>query len=129
MWSKSATSCSTEIVGTTDPAQAAAVADEYIRLLGQLAEANLTAGGRAEVSVKPTAVGLGLTEHGEKTALENVARIAAAAAGVGTTVTLDMEDHTKVEPTLRLVRELRADYPDLGCVLQSYLRRSGRRPG
>ena len=108
---------------TTDPAQAAAVANEYIRLLGQLAEANLTAGGRAEVSVKPTAVGLGLAEHGEKTAMENIARIAAAASDVGTTVTVDMEDHARVEATLRLVRELRADYPDLGCVLQSYLRR------
>ncbi len=109
---------------TTDPAQAAAVANEYIRLLAQLAEADLTSGGRAEVSVKPTAVGLGLAEHGEKTALENVARIAAAATDAGTTVTVDMEDHTRVEATLRLVRELRADYPDLGCVIQSYLRRS-----
>jgi proline dehydrogenase len=109
---------------TTDPAQAAAVANEYIRLLAQLAEADLTSGGRAEVSVKPTAVGLGLAEHGEKTALENVARIAAAARDAGTTVTVDMEDHTRVEATLRLVRELRADYPDLGCVIQSYLRRS-----
>ena len=109
---------------TTDPGQAAAVAEEYVQLLGQLAEANLAAGGSAEVSVKPTAVGLGLAEHGQKTALENVARIAAAATDAGTTVTLDMEDHTRVEPTLRLVRELRADYPDLGCVLQSYLRRT-----
>jgi proline dehydrogenase len=109
---------------TTDPAQAAAVANEYIRLLAQLAEADLTSGGRAEVSVKPTAVGLGLAEHGEKTALENVARIAAAARYAGTTVTVDMEDHTRVEATLRLVGELRADYPDLGCVIQSYLRRS-----
>ena len=109
---------------TTDPSQAAAVADEYVRLLGRLAEADLAAGGRVEVSVKPTAVGLGLAEHGEKTALEHVARIAAAASAAGTTVTLDMEDHARVEPTLRLVRELRADYPDLGCVLQSYLRRA-----
>ena len=34
--------------------------------------ARLAAGGRAEVSVKPTAVGLGLAEHGEKTAAENI---------------------------------------------------------
>jgi proline dehydrogenase len=39
-------------------------------------------------------------------------------------VTLDMEDHLRVEATLRLVTELRADFPDLGCVLQSYLRRT-----
>ncbi len=86
--------------------------------------AGLAAGGRAEVSVKPTAVGLGLAEHGEKTATENIARICAAARNAGTTVTLDMEDHTRVEPTLRILAELRADFPDLGCVIQSYLRRS-----
>ncbi len=85
---------------TTDPEQAAAVADEYIRLLGQLSASGLAAHGRAEVSVKPTAVGLGLAEHGEKTALENIARIATAARNAGTTVTLDMEDHSRVEATL-----------------------------
>ena len=100
------------------------VTEEYVRLLGRLSDAGLAARGRAEVSVKPTAVGLGLAEHGEKTALENIARIAAAARNAGTTVTLDMEDHTRIEPTLRLVGELRADFPDLGCVIQSYLRRS-----
>ena len=109
---------------TTDPAQAAAVADEYVRLVGRLCEAGLAAGGRAEVSVKPTAVGLGLPGSGEKTALENIRRIAAAARNAGTTVTVDMEDHTRVDATLRMVEELRADFPDLGCVIQSYLRRS-----
>jgi proline dehydrogenase len=109
---------------TLDPEQAAAVADEYIRLLGQLSDAGLSAGGKAEVSVKPTAVGLGLAEHGEKTARENIVRIATAARNAGTTVTLDMEDHTRIDATLRLVAELRADFPDLGCVIQSYLRRS-----
>lgn len=108
---------------TTDPEQATAVTDEYVRLLGRLAEAGLTGGGRTEVSVKPTAVGLGLADHGDKTAQENIARIAAAARNAGTTVTLDMEDHVRVDATLRLVRELRADFPDLGCVLQSYLQR------
>jgi proline dehydrogenase len=109
---------------TADRDQAAAVADEYVRLLGRLGRAALSPGGRAEVSVKPTAVGLGLPEHGEKTALENIVRIAVAARNAGTTVTLDMEDHTRIDATLRLVAELRADFPDLGCVIQSYLRRS-----
>ena len=109
---------------TTDPEQAAAAADEYISLLGRLAEAGHTRGGRAEVSVKPTAVGLGLAEHGEKTARENITRICVAAREAGTTVTLDMEEGNRVEPTVQLHRELRADFPDLGCVIQSYLRRS-----
>jgi proline dehydrogenase len=109
---------------TTDPEQAAAAADEYISLLGRLAGAGHTRGGRAEVSVKPTAVGLGLAEHGEKTARENITRICVAARDAGTTVTLDMEEDNRVEATVRLHRELRAEFPDLGCVIQSYLRRS-----
>jgi proline dehydrogenase len=109
---------------TIDPDQAAAVADEYVSLLQRLAEAGLAAGGRAEVSVKPTAVGLGLPGQGQKTATEHIARICAVARGAGTTVTLDMEDHSRVEATLRVVGELRTEFPDLGCVLQSYLRRS-----
>jgi proline dehydrogenase len=109
---------------TTDKAAAAAVAAEYTALLGTLAAAGLTAGGAVEVSVKPTAVGLGLPEHGEKTALEHIGRICSAARNAGTVVTLDMEDHTHVDATLRLVRELRADFPDLGCVVQSQLRRA-----
>lgn len=109
---------------TVDPDQAAAVASEYVALLDLLASAGLTVGGRAEVSVKPTAVGLGLPEHGAKTAAENIVRICAAARAAGTTVTVDMEDHTRVDATLHLVNELRPDFPDLGCVIQSYLRRS-----
>jgi proline dehydrogenase len=109
---------------TTEPEQAAAATAEYTGLLGQLAAAGLAQGGRAEVSVKPTAVGLGLAEHGEKTATENLARICAAARDAGTTVTVDMEEHTRVDATLRIVAGLRADYPDLGCVLQAQLRRS-----
>ena len=70
---------------TTDPEQAAAVTAEYSALLAQLAAAGLAQEGRAEVSVKPTAVGLGLAEHGEKTAAENIARICSAARAAGTT--------------------------------------------
>jgi proline dehydrogenase len=109
---------------TADPDQAAAAADEYVSLLGRLAAAGHARRGAAEVSVKPTAVGLGLSDHGEKTATENVARICAAARSAGTTVTLDMEEHAMVEAVLRMYRELRAEFGDLGCVIQSYLRRS-----
>ena len=88
---------------TVDPGQAAAVTAEYIALLERLDAAGLSAGGRAELSVKPSAVGLGLPEHGEKTAADNISRICAAAHRAGTTVTVDMEDHFWVEATLRLV--------------------------
>jgi proline dehydrogenase len=35
-----------------------------------------------------------------------------------------MEDHSHVDATLRIVRAVRADFADLGCVIQSQLRRS-----
>jgi proline dehydrogenase len=106
---------------TKDPAQAAAVTDEYIELLGKLGAEGLTHGGAAEVSVKPTAVGLFL---GARMAKENIARICAAARDAGTTVTLDAEEFAAIEPTLRIAAQLRDDYPDLGCVVQASLRRT-----
>ncbi|HEX4258004.1 MAG TPA: proline dehydrogenase family protein [Streptosporangiaceae bacterium] len=109
---------------TTDAGQAAEVAATYVGLLGELSAAGLAGGGGCEVSVKATAVGLFLSDHGEKTAAENIARICTAARNAGTTVTLDAEDHTAVGATLRIAAELRADFPDLGCVVQSRLRRT-----
>jgi proline dehydrogenase len=35
-----------------------------------------------------------------------------------------MEEHTRAEPTLRILAQLRPEFPDLGCVVQSCLRRS-----
>jgi proline dehydrogenase len=109
---------------TTDAAQASAVTSEYARLLGELSAAGLTAGGACEVSVKATAVGLFLPDNGEKIATENIGRICAAARGAGTTVTLDAEEHVAVGPALRIAAELRREFGDLGCVVQSRLRRS-----
>jgi proline dehydrogenase len=106
---------------TQDAAQAAAVANEYVQLLGKLSAEGLTHGGAAEVSVKPTAVGLFL---GPAIAVDNVSRICAAATEAGTTVTLDAEEHAAIEPTLRIAAKLRAEFGDLGCVVQACLRRA-----
>jgi proline dehydrogenase len=64
---------------TRDARHADLATQEYTALLASLAGAGLAGGGAAEVSVKPTAVGLGLADHGEKTATENISRIAVAA--------------------------------------------------
>jgi proline dehydrogenase len=109
---------------TTQPAQATAVTEEYVQLLGKLAAEGRSGRGAVEISVKPTAVGLFLPGSGEKTATQNIARICSAARNAGTTVTLDAEEYEAIEPTLRIVLELRADFPDLGCVIQAALRRS-----
>ena len=60
----------------------------------------------------------------ERIALDNVRIIAQAAADAGTTVTLDMEDHTTTDSTLTILRDLRGDFPAAGAVVQAYLRRT-----
>ena len=107
---------------TTDLSQATATVTAYQDLLAALGEAGL--GERAEVSVKLSAVGRCLDQDGEKIALDNARRIAEAAKAIGTTITLDMEDHTTVDSTLGILRELREDFPFVGAVLQAYLRRT-----
>lgn len=107
---------------TTDLAQAETAAQASIEAVERLFDRGLAE--IAEVSVKPTALGLTLGADGAKIARDNIARVCAAAKAAGTTVTVDMEDHTVTEETLVIVDELRADHPDLGAVIQSYLRRS-----
>lgn len=109
---------------TTDPEQAAATRDAYLDLLTALSEAGLTADGTVEVSLKLSALGQYLGRDGQAMALDNARTICQAAANVGTTVTLDMEDHTTTDPTLAALRELRQDWPWVGAVLQSYLYRT-----
>jgi proline dehydrogenase len=106
----------------TDRAAATATADAYLELLRQLSDAGLTK--NAEVSVKLSAVGQALPGDGEKIALENARMICRTARNAGTTVTLDMEDHTTTDSTLSILRELRQDFPETGAVLQAYLRRT-----
>lgn len=104
---------------TTDAAQATAVTEEYLQLIGKLAD--LAEGGAVEVSVKPTAVGLYL---GERIARQNIERIAATARDAGTTVTIDAEDHRAVEAVTPMVDELREKFAGIGCVVQAALRRT-----
>jgi proline dehydrogenase len=112
---------------TTDVEQAEATVAAYVEVLKELAARGLTRS--AEVSVKLSAIGQALPDDagfggGEKIALENARTICRAARNAGTTVTLDMEDHTTTDSTLGILRELRKDFPETGAVLQAYLHRT-----
>ncbi len=107
---------------TLERSQADATAAAYVTLLKALDDAALT--GRAEISVKLSAIGQALPVDGHKIALENARQLCEAAREVGTTVTLDMEDHTTTDSTLAILRELRGDFPETGAVLQAYLYRT-----
>ncbi|MFI0405506.1 proline dehydrogenase family protein [Actinomadura sp. 3N508] len=104
---------------THDKDHAETNVQNYVELLERLGAASL--GTRAEVSLKLSAIG---QAFGDDFALENARRICAAARSASTTVTLDMEDHTTVDANLGIVQELRRDFPDVGAVVQAYLRRA-----
>ncbi|MBA2644023.1 MAG: proline dehydrogenase family protein [Solirubrobacterales bacterium] len=107
---------------TLDAEQAEATVAAYVELLEQLAARGLAR--KAEVSVKLSAIGQALPEMGRKFAIENARTICRAARNAGTTVTLDMEDHTTTDSTLSILRELRKDFPETGAVLQAALHRT-----
>src|SRR3954471_18122358 len=107
---------------TFDTERAEATVAAYLDVLGQLSARGLTR--MAEVSVKLSAIGQALPDNGAKIALENARTICRAARNAGTTVTLDMEDHTTTDSTLAILRDLRKDFPETGAVLQAYLHRT-----
>mgnify|MGYP001190138407 CR=1 FL=1 len=107
---------------TTERAQVDAHVHAYRTLLERLGREGLA--DRVEVSVKLSAFGQRLPRDGDKIALEAARQVCEAAAAVGTTVTVDMEDHTTTDATLATVRDLRVDFPWVGAVLQSQLRRT-----
>ncbi|MEU1001158.1 proline dehydrogenase family protein [Streptomyces tibetensis] len=112
-----------DVVGEdiTNPVQAAAARDAYLELVDRLKPLEL--GTRAEMSVKLSMFGQAL-DDGHELALKNVRPVVEAAAEIGTTVTLDAEDHTTLDSMFAIHEELRKDFPQTGCVIQAYLFRT-----
>ncbi|WP_407837082.1 proline dehydrogenase family protein [Streptomyces sp. DSM 116496] len=112
-----------DVVGEdiTTVEQSHAARDAYLQLIEQLAHLGL--GETAEMSVKLSMFGQAL-EGGHELALANVRPVVEAAAAIGTTVTLDAEDHTTLDSMFAIHEELRRDFPQTGCVIQAYLFRT-----
>lgn len=98
-------------------AEATANADEYIRALQAIQEA----GVQSNVSIKLTAMGLATDDD---FCYRNVRRIVEAAAARNSFVRVDMEDSPVTSRTLAIYRRLRADFANVGVVIQAYLYRS-----
>ena len=107
---------------TLDRTAADATVADYKDVLRALSSSGLA--GSVEVSVKLSAVGQALGLDGEKIAQDNALAICAEAKVVGTTVTFDMEDHTTIDSTLRILSAARNEYPTTGGVLQAQLLRT-----
>ncbi|WP_406173727.1 proline dehydrogenase family protein [Streptomyces sp. NBC_00996] len=112
-----------DVVGEdiTTREQAFAARDAYLELIEHLKDLDL--GTKAEMSIKLSMFGQAL-EGGHELALANVRPVVEAAAAIGTTVTLDAEDHTTLDSMFAIHEELRKDFPQTGCVIQAYLFRT-----
>jgi proline dehydrogenase len=97
---------------------AAAVTDEYERILERLVAERLN----ANVALKLTHLGLSFEEE---VAYTNLELLVAKAERLGTFVRMDMEQSEYVDATLRIYERLRdAGHAAVGTVLQSYLYRT-----
>jgi proline dehydrogenase len=117
--------------GTLDHGQAESTVAAYLEALDAVVEAGLN--HDIELSVKLSAIGQVVGGGGEagrrgseghRLALDNARTVCRAARNAGTTVTLDMEDHSTTDSTLEVLADLRQDFPETGAVLQSQLRRT-----
>ena len=101
----------------TQLAEADAVADHYHSLLDRIGARGLD----AEISVKPTQLGLDLDHEATLRHLSDLADHAAQGSGL---LWLDMEGSAYTDPTLELYRSLKESHPNVGICLQAYLRRT-----
>ena len=100
----------------THEEEARTIAQAYRDVLAAIDREDLD----SNVSVKPTALGLGLSYELCRENLESILREAG-----GNFVRIDMEDSSTTSDTLRMYRELRErGFDNVGVVLQAYLRRT-----
>ena len=101
----------------TKLSEAEAVAEHYHRLLDMIAARGMD----AEISVKPTQLGLDLDREAAERLLAGLADHAAQRQGL---LWLDMEGSAHTDGTLELYRSLKQTRPNIGICLQAYLRRT-----
>lgn len=113
-------SATVDVLGETveSLSQAENTTREYLKVLEAIARDGL----RANISVKPTALGLLLNQaHCER----NLERLLDAAKGNSTFVRIDMEDASCTQREIDLLLRLkRRGYGNVGLVLQAYLKRT-----
>ncbi len=106
-----------------DPADA----ERTVRAYEDLADALATAGVASNVSLKLSALGLGIDEDLARENLLRIvrhARAAAERAGTDPFVRIDMEGSATVDATWRVFEAVYAHHDNVGIVLQAYLKRT-----
>lgn len=100
-----------------DEASAVAATDEYIESLDRIDVEGLD----ANISVKPTQLGLAIDEAH---AIRAIDRLASRASALRMTITIDMEDSRYTDSTVRLFEKAQSQHGNLGLALQAYMRRT-----
>jgi len=101
----------------TQSEQTEAFTLKYLEVLNRI-EAD---GLKCNISIKPTALGLGIAPE---LCEANLRRLLTRAGELDNFVRIDMEDSSTTSATLDIYRKLRNDFDNVGVVLQSYLFRS-----
>lgn len=99
----------------TDLDQAQAEVEHYEQVLAESSNVN------AEISVKPTHLGLDVDRDA---AYANLLRLAKAADKARTFLWIDMEGSAYIEPTIDLYNRVHGHHPHTGICLQAYLHRT-----
>src|SRR6185295_13431539 len=106
--------------GVTKLDEAERVTQHYLDVLDKVKAAGLD----AQISVKPTQLGLDLDAE---QCQRNLDRICEKAESLGNLpVWIDMENSPYVDPTLKLFRASKARYKGVGIALQAYLYRTAQ---
>lgn len=100
----------------TDQAEARRVTEHYLEVLCSVQQQGLN----AEISVKPTQLGLDLSPELCYANLKTIL----AKEDPQRVVWIDMEASNYVDPTLQLYRRVLGEFPNVGLCLQAYLHRT-----
>ncbi|MBN1464385.1 proline dehydrogenase family protein [candidate division KSB1 bacterium] len=102
---------------TTDEQETHLYVEEYLRVLQIIEQEKLD----CNVSLKPTQLGMLIDKE---LAFSNIRRIVEEAKKHANFVRIDMEDSNCTTDTIDIYERLRAEFDNVGIVLQAYMRRS-----
>lgn len=100
-----------------DEQEARQMADQCMEAIRMIGRENLD----SQLSLKLTSMGLDVSK---RVVMDNMRRILEEAKDNHVFVTLDMEDFPRCQPTLDVFKSLKAEYNELGTVIQAYLYRT-----
>lgn len=102
-----------------DELEANEMANNSIKAIEVIGNENL----QSQLSLKLTSMGLDISDE---VVIRNMRRILSVAMKHKVFVTIDMEDYSRCERTLKIFKELKKEFNNVGTVLQAYLYRTVR---